>query len=221
LAGVLKWYLATVIAGSIASRMDVFFVSSFSSVREAGIYGAAQMFALVPQLLGTYLSAVFSPRVLPLWRDGRLPQIFVRYQIALCALAVLSYALSCLAVGPLSSTVLPGTYARATNVILTLLPSGLVALITFPWTIPFILYTRPKTLLLADCIAIPVMAVVFAAVIPTYGALGAAAVTSGFAGLRLVFYQTLAWRVLRGDPAGAQWRASSAGTALQLARSAS
>lgn len=222
LLGVLKWYLATVVLGSIASRMDVFFVSSFASVAEAGIYGAAQMFALVPHLLGTYLSAVFSPRVLPMWRDGQLPQAYFRYQVALSVAALLLYGGAWVAIGPLSAAVLPDTYRRSVDVALVLLPAGLVALVNFPWTIPFLLYTRPKTLLAVDCVAIPAMAAVFAFAIPRSGASGAAAVSSAFAILRLVFYQGLAWRVLHRDPQGLRWRnAGGATNTLQLARSAS
>ena len=215
LCGLLKWYLATVALGSFASRMDVFFVSSFGNVREAGIYAAAQMFALVPTLLGMYLSVVFSPKVLPMWHDGTLRQTYARYQIFLCALAALMFALCVMALGPLRDLVLPQAYQQSPEVILLLLPTGLASFINFPWTIPLILYTRPKLLLAVDCVAIPAMAVVFAWAIPRWGAVGAAAVSSAFAALRLVFYQDLGWRVLRGVPI-----AAVAGN-LAIARSAS
>lgn len=220
LLGLLRLYLPTVVVGSISSRMDVFFVSSMASVAQAGIYGAAQMFALVPHLLGTYMSAVFSPRVLPMWRNGQLPASYFRYQTGLIAAAAVLFLLAWMGVGRLGHLLLPEAYQRSVDVILLLLPAGLAALINFPWTIPFLLYVRPKALLMVDCLALPAMAAAFVLVIPAHGAAGAAAATSAFAIGRLAFYQTMVWRILRRDPLGADWsRAAGAPNSMQLAGS--
>ena len=153
--GILGWYLPTVIVGSIASRMDLFLVSALGGVAEAGIYGAAQMFALVPQLLGTYASAVFSPRVLPMWREGKLQRDYWRYQLILGATALLFFALAVIGTGPLGSLLLPEIYQPSQGVIVLLLPTGLAAMVNFPLTIPLLLYTHPKVVLGVDLVAIP------------------------------------------------------------------
>jgi O-antigen/teichoic acid export membrane protein len=205
LTGILRWYLPTVVVGSIAGRMDVFFVSTWGGVAEAGIYGVALMFALVPQLLGTYAAAVSSPRLLPMWREGKLIAKYLRYQSVLAGIALVLFLLALLCIGPLGSILLPEAYRRSRTVILFLLPMGLAALINFPMTIPLLLYTYPKVLLLADLVAIPIAAAAYILAIPGNGATIAAMITSGFALLRLAFYQGLAYRLLRRDPFGLQW----------------
>jgi O-antigen/teichoic acid export membrane protein len=208
LIGILRWYLPTVVVGSIAGRMDVFFVSSWGGVAEAGIYGVALNFALVPQLLGTYAAAVFSPRILPMWREGKLSEKYLKYQSLLAGIAVVLFLLALLCIGPLGSILLPEAYRRSRTVIVFLLPMGLAALINFPMTIPLLLYTYPKVLLLADLLAIPIAAAAYILAIPGNGATIAAMITSGFALLRLAFYQGLAYRLLRRDPFGTQWSLS-------------
>jgi O-antigen/teichoic acid export membrane protein len=205
LGSVLKWYLPTVVVGSIASRMDVFFVSSLAGVGEAGIYGVAQMFALVPQLMGTYAAAVYSPRILPMWRAGGLTKTYFRVQTLLVAISAAVYLLTWTAIGPLGSRLLPADYQRAKDVILWLVPSGLAAMINFPLTIPLLLYTHSRLLLAADMVCIALAVFVYYLAVPGHGAAVAAAVTSGIAFLRLLFYQGVAVRLLRRDPEGAHW----------------
>lgn len=209
LGGVLRWFVPAVVAGSIASRMDVFFVSTLGGVGEAGIYGAAQMFALVPQLFGTYASAVFSPRILPMWRAGKLVRTYFRSQAMLLAIAVCAYVIVLLAIGPLGSRLLPAGYQRSQTVILLLVPAGLASLVNFPFTIPLLLYTHARLILTADLIGIPLAAAAYLFAVPGRGAVAAAAVTASIALLRLLFYQGLAWRMLRRDPRGDAWSAAA------------
>ncbi len=169
LTGILRWYLATVIVGSVIGRMDVFFVSSLAGVKEAGVFAAAQLFALLPQLLGIYMAAVFSPKVLPMWRKGELGPVYRKYLWGLLALAVAGYAGALLVVGVFGSRILPESYQEAAPVILLLLPAGLSAFVAFPWTIPFLLYARPKLLLFADCLSLPLLIFAYSLAIPRFG----------------------------------------------------
>lgn len=220
LLGLLRWYLATVVVGSLIGRMDVFFVSSLAGVQEAGVFAAAQLFALLPQLIGIYMAAVFSPKVLPMWRKGELGPVFFKFQAGLVGAGFAAYGLAVVTVGFLGRWVLPPAYQAAAPVILLLLPSGLCAFVAFPWTIPFLLYARPKLLLAVDCISLPVLVIAYMQVIPNFGIRGAAVVTSAFAFLRTAFYLILAGRILRTDPDGKAWMASPAfGNSMQLAGS--
>ncbi len=212
LVGVLRWYLPAVIAGSFVSRMDMFFVSAWGGVAEAGIYGTAQMFALLPQLLGTYAAAVLSPRILPMWREGKLVKVYGRYQLLLSGAAIGLFLVAWLSAGPLGDWILPEAYQRASTVSLLLLPTGLVAFINFPVTIPLLLYTHPKVLLIADLLTIPIAAAAYVLAVPRNGAAVAATITSMCALLRLALYQILAYSLLRRDPDGSQWASSTKGT---------
>lgn len=193
----LKWFLITVIVGSLLSRMDLFFVSAFAGVQEAGIYSAAQIFALLPALMGLYISAVFSPRVMPLWQQGKLRPIYMRYQVGLLVLALLIYLVSLFLLPRVTSHILPASFRRSNAVILALLPAGLCSFLSFPWTIPFLLYLRPRLLVVIDCIALGILAPLYIQIARHAGALGVAALTSGAMAVRTSIHQWLAWRMIR------------------------
>jgi O-antigen/teichoic acid export membrane protein len=192
----LKWFLVTVIVGSLLSRMDLFFVSAFAGVREAGIYSAAQIFAMLPALLGLYMSAVFSPRVMPLWQEGKLKPIYLRYQVGLVVAALLMYLLSLLLLTRATSHILPESFSRSNGVIIALLPAGLCSFLNFPWTIPFLLYLRPKLLLVIDCVGLMILAPLYIEFARHAGAVGVATITSGAMLVRTLIHQWLAWRML-------------------------
>jgi O-antigen/teichoic acid export membrane protein len=205
LMGKLRLYLGTVVVGSVIGRMDLFLVSSLGRVSDAGLYAAAQLFALLPQLLGIYMAAVFSPRVLPLWRKGEFAGVYGKFQVALLGLAGVAYLAAVFLVNAGGGWLLPAAYQPARTLILYLLPAGLAAMVAFPWAIPFLLYTRAKTLLALDCLLLPVLACGYAVLIPRYGAQGAALLTSGAMVLRSACFVLLANHILRTDPGGESW----------------
>ena len=196
----LRWFLVTVIVGSLLSRMDLFFVSAFASVQEAGIYSAAQIFALLPALLGLYMSAVFSPRVMPLWQEGKLKPIYQRYQAGLIVTALLSYLLALFLLPRMTAHILPESFRRANEIILALLPAGLCSFLSFPWTIPFLLYLRPKLLVMIDCAGLAILVPLYVATARRSGAFGVATVTSCAMLVRTVIHQWLAWRIVSAPP---------------------
>ena len=208
----LQWFLPTVVIGSILSRMDVFFVSGFAGVSQAGIYSAAQIFALLPALMGLYMSAVFSPRIMALWQEGKLKRFYIRYQAGLVALAVLIFLSAMVYLNSIAGLLLPASYHESTGVILALLPAGLCSMITFPLTIPLLLYSRPKVMLLIDCVGVLILAPIYITVARHGGALGVAKLTSGVMLLRTLIHQWLAWRVLDVRTKGA---VGSVGTLLE------
>ncbi len=220
LLATVKWYLATVVVGSVIGRMDVFWVSALAGVEEAGVYGAAQLFALLPQLVGIYLAAVFSPRVLPMWQKGELQPIYSAFQRGLTAAAFGIFLCAAIALSTIGAWLLPPAYREAAPVILLLLPAGLAAFVAFPWAIPFLLFARPKLLLTVDCLALPLLALAYYLTIPRFGIRGAAIVTSGFGLARTAFFLVLANRILKSDPRGhTTVRGTGFGPALQLAGS--
>jgi len=197
LGSVAKWYLGAAAAGSITARMDILLVSALAGTAQAGLFSAAQVFVLPFQLLGMYLGVVFAPRILPLWERGELTGVYFRFQRLAGAASILIYAVACLAAGRLTEVLLPHAYLGARALVLLLLPSALVSLINFPWTVSFLMFTRARALLALELAAIPMLLLIYRLSIVPLGAAGAAAVTSGFAVLKMVVYQILAARTLR------------------------
>jgi O-antigen/teichoic acid export membrane protein len=192
-----KWFLLTFSLAAFVARLDIFLVSTWSSIRETGIYSAGQTFALVPQLVGTYLAIVLSPRVMPYWQHGQLGGFFRRMQVILFAGAGLIYVFAVIALPRLGPLLLPARFAAAQPVILVLLPGALAGLITFPLTITVVMFLRPRFLLVMDCVALPVVLLLYRWSIPAYGAVGAAWVTSGACVIKAAIAQFVAWSSVR------------------------
>ncbi len=195
-----KWYVATTALGSLVSRVDLFIVSSMLGVAAAGILGAAYTFAMLPQLLGMYMSVVFSPRIMRLWKQGKLARVYYRYQRILVALAVGFYAAAWIGFPPLARWFLPKSFDGTIGVFLALLPAMLCSLVNFPWSIPFLLFMRPRLLLMIDCIGFPLLLLLYWRVIPSHGVMGAAVLTSIYSVIKTLVMQGAAIRILRNGP---------------------
>jgi hypothetical protein len=85
-------------------------------------------------------------------------------------------------------------------VALVLLPAGLAAFVNFPWTVSFLLFLRPRFLLKFDLIALPVLAVSYLIAVRTYGAAGAAGVTTAYALIKTAALQKVANGILQQPP---------------------
>ncbi len=192
-----KWYSGGAVAGSVTSRMDIFLVSSFAGSRQAGIFSAAQMFTLPFQLIGMYLGIVFAPRIMPLWEEGRLRPIYQRFQGIVIAVCVLCYGVALAGLPSVANWLLPSSFQGTASFALFLLPASLAALVNFPWTVSFLMFTHPRFLMLFDACAFVVLALLYWQCILRYGAAGAAVVTSAFAILKTAVLQFLALRTLK------------------------
>jgi O-antigen/teichoic acid export membrane protein len=194
-----RWFVVVSATGTVIGRMDLFLVSSLSGVSTAGIYSAAQVIALVPQLIGSYIAVVFSPRIMPMWEQGTLPKLFKDVQLGIACCAVLIYMATFALLPRVSGVLFPQAFQRSVPVILALLPSGLCALINFPLTLLLLLFLRPRLLVALDCISLPFLLVAYLWAIRNYGVMGAATVTTAAALLKTAFMQIAAWRLLRSQ----------------------
>ncbi len=192
-----KWFLLTFSVAALVARIDVFLVSTWSSVHEAGIFSAGQTFAIIPQLIGTYLAVVLSPRVMPYMQQGVLMSFFRRFQTVMIASAILVYVAAALTLPQLGPWLLPAKFVAAQRVILFLLPGTLAGFVTFPLTITVVMFLRPQFLVAMDCIALPIALVLYHRYIPAYGAVGAACVTSAICVIKAATAQAVAWSSVR------------------------
>lgn len=198
--GLVKAYLPTAAVGSITSRMDLFFVTSLASVAQAGIFAAAQTMILAPQLIGMYLGVVFSPRIMPLWKAGKLEPVYKRFQTIAILGCCAAYIIALATMSRFVSAFLPASFWGATTVALVLLPAGLAAFVNFPWTVSFLLFLRPRFLLKFDLIALPVLVVLYLVAVRTYGVAGAAGVTTAYALIKTAALQKVANSILHQPP---------------------
>lgn len=189
-----SWLLITFGTASLLSRMDLFMVSRWSNLGEAGIYAGAQSVALVPQMLGLYLSVILGPKIMPLLAEKKFYGFFRNVQTALVALSAvcgLGFVLVWPFIGPL---ILPPHYARSSDVIRAMMPGAFAGLVTFPLTLSFLMYVRPRFLFSVDCVSLPLMIVFYYYSIRAYGAVGAAWTSTAAAVFRAAIAQFFAWR---------------------------
>jgi len=178
----------------LVSRLDIFLLSKWSTLSEVGIFSGGQVIAWVPVLIGTYLAVVLTPRIMPLAREGRFNAFYRKFQPPLLGACVLGYLLSLAAIPLIGPRLLPRSFMRSMPVISVLLPGALAGLATFPLTLSFVMFVRPKFLFFMDCISLPILMLLFFCVIPRYGAVGAAWVTSAANMIRAMVAQWMAWQ---------------------------
>jgi O-antigen/teichoic acid export membrane protein len=190
----IRWYLLTFGLGALISRMDVFFLAKMSTLRETGIFTAAQTIAMIAQMIGTYLSVVTSPKIVPMLKEGRFFPYYRRFQSGIILLCLLGYLVFWMVWTAGGSRLLPGEYERAGNVLYFLMAGSLAGLATFPVTLTFIMFTHPRFLFVMDCACLPVLCLLYALIIPEYGAIGAAWITAGVHVSRAAIAQLMAWK---------------------------
>ncbi|MBL0156899.1 MAG: oligosaccharide flippase family protein [Bryobacterales bacterium] len=193
----LGWYLLTFGLSGAISRMDVFVLSQWTDLREVGIYSAGATLAIIPQILGSYLSVLFSPKITPLLNEGRFFNYFRRVQGGILALTALSYLVFRLTWPPAATYLLPASFVRSGDIVQALIPGALAGMATLPLTLSFILFVRPRFFFALDCVAVPFLLAGYYFGLKTSGVVGAAWVTTGVNLSRALIAQVLAWKWAR------------------------
>ena len=178
LAQQIKWFLATYVVTASVSRMDIFLLTHWSNLEQVGLFSAAQAFAAIPELLGTYMAVVLNPKVIPYCREGRFLAFFRRFQLLCLAAGGLILGIAVLGQELFLGTLLPSSFARSADLFLILLPGCLVSMAVFPLVLPYLMFVRPRFFLLMDILSVPLLLALYAYAIQTQGAIGAAWVTS-------------------------------------------
>lgn len=188
--------LATFTVSTLAARLDLYVVAALRGPQEAGRLGAAYVVAMIPELVGTYASLALAARILPQWRAGGFARTLVRVQGAGLAVAPVVF----LAIWGFSEIaggfLWRASYGDVPAILLALLPGTLSVMIAFPVLIPFLMYVRPGAILGVELLVLPLMLVAFWWAVPQFGALGAAAVSSGAKILKTALWHVVAWRIV-------------------------
>ena len=188
------WYATTFALTASVSRLDVFLLTSWSSLSEVGVFAGAQVFALIPELLGGYLAVVLGPRVVPYCLEGRFGSFFRRFQPLMISGCALLYVAGFAAVRLVAPVVLPAAFIRSAPVLLILLAGAIASMAAFPVTYTFLLFVRPRFLFSMELLASPLLILLYYYTIPAYGAVGAAWVTSASRLIKAAIAQGVAWK---------------------------
>ncbi len=183
---------------SVVSRLDVFMLALFSSPTELGLYGAALTVATIPEILGSYLAPVFLPSILPACKAGTFVAFFKRFHAIAYAAVGMMLAGALVAGKPAMALFLPARYTPSIGLVLVLLPGTLAAASFFPLTLNFLMLTRPRTFLLVDGIAAPLLVAAYFLLLPAYGALAAAWIGCVHRAAKAVVVQSRAYALAHG-----------------------
>lgn len=192
-----RWFVGTFALAALISRMDLFLLARWGSLREAGVFAAGQGVAWIPQLIGTYLAIVIGPRVMPAWGERRLFPLMRRFQLGLGAIAVAAYMLAMVGMRWLGPFVFPVAFFHSGAVMQALLPGAMAGFLTFPLVLTTLMFLRPRFLFLMDCITLLPLLGLYFLIIPRFGAVGAAWVTTVANVTRATIAQVAAWRCAR------------------------
>jgi O-antigen/teichoic acid export membrane protein len=190
-----KWFLLTFSLSSFISRMDLILLSRWSNLHEAGIFSAAQIIAYIPQMVGFYWSVVFAPKIMPQLAAGKFNHFFRTTQTWILVLTAAALVAFIPLWKLLAHFVLPPKYIASSAVILALMPGALAGMATFPLTLAFLMFIKPRFLFFMDCASLVFLIALYWFAIHRYGALGAAWTTTFAAISRATLAQIVAWRL--------------------------
>ena len=197
--GQARWYLLTFGIGTLVARGDLWLVAHYTNMHTAGMYSAAQLLALIPPMIGTYLSVVVSPRIMPLLNAGKLLAFTARVQSSLLLLSIAGFIIA-LTLLPRFSSLLPQKFHEALPVLLILLPGSLAGFVCFPLTLTTLMFLRPRFLVFLDVATVPIILVAYSILVPQFGITGAAWISSAVAVGRALAVQSVVLFTIRHVP---------------------
>ena len=198
-ARVSTWFVLTFGLSVVLSRLDLFVLAELSSIEAVGIYSGGQVFALIPELVGSLVSVIFVPRIYAYWHAGRLQRLGSLVAGGGLAVGVVVTVAAWLA-RPWLAHLFPASFAPSLEILLILLPGYLVGMVAFPLVIPFLMFARPRAILGLDLVTLPLMLALFAWLIHEHGAVGAAWAATVTRFCKVGIMHGLAWRALRRTP---------------------
>jgi O-antigen/teichoic acid export membrane protein len=197
--GQARWYLLTFGIGTLVARGDLWLVAHYTNMHTAGMYSAAQLLALIPPMIGTYLSVVVSPRIMPLFNSGKLLAFTGRVQSSLLLLSLVGYVMALMLL-PRFSGLLPPKFHEALPVLFILLPGSLAGFVCFPLTLTTLMFLRPRFLVFLDAATVPIILVAYSLLVPRFGVIGAAWISSSVAMGRALIVQLVVLLLIRHAP---------------------
>jgi O-antigen/teichoic acid export membrane protein len=170
----LKFHVS-ILAGAIIIRADLLVVNHFRGAAEAGVYSVASQFALLLMLLPGVIATLLFPRV-TIEQDARgettcLVSRYTTFIMFLCCLAAVPFSL-------LLPVIYGSAFADATKLLLILLPGVYLMGLESVLVQHFNALGLPRAIPLYWVITLVLNVVLVFAVVPRFGAAGAAVASS-------------------------------------------
>ena len=192
-----KWFLLTFSLGAIISRLDIYLLTSLTSVKNVGIYSGGMIYAMIPELLGSYMALVIGPKVMIHIQQGTFFGLFRKVQLYIMGLAIVIFIVAFIALKFLPSMFLPESYTGSIQVLLTLLPGALANMCILPVMLTFLMFVKPRFWFTMESITLPLVVGGYFYFINEYGVLGAAAVASFQRISKALIGQYISWNLAR------------------------
>ncbi len=170
-----KWVAAATALGSVYERLDLLLLARFRGRAEVGLYAWAVFLAAVPDFLDGFVQTVLAPQVAPALAARR----FNRLNRAYLAVAVpVGAAAAAAAVGlsPWALRTFTPAYAGSAGPFRLLVVGTTFNLVFTPLPAALLSYVAPRAAAALTAAGLAVVAVGGVALIPRFGATGAAAV---------------------------------------------
>jgi O-antigen/teichoic acid export membrane protein len=189
--------------GTATSRMEVFVLGFTGNPKQLGLYGVGMTLAMVPELVASYVSAVFAPRILTYCRMGIFATFYHRVTRVVYAIAITTAVAAFLLTGPAVRTIFPASYRDAIPVIRVLVPGALANAVLFPLTLNFLVFFSPRTFVRYDLAAAPLLFAAYWYASSHHGIFGLACAAASGRFIKTAFIQTKAHRMVhRVSPLG-------------------
>lgn len=181
--------------GIVITRMDLFFLAALTDPASLAFYSAALTVAMIPEIVASYVSPVFLPRIQPACADGTIGHTLHRINRAVYWVCGAGLIAGYFLTPPLLAAIAGDRYAPS-GALLPVLLAGTVAISTiFPVTLNFLLLRNPRMVFLIDAVALPLLAAVYWFAIPAYGITGAAWAMAAYRCGRAMILQFMAHRI--------------------------
>jgi O-antigen/teichoic acid export membrane protein len=169
-----SWVAAATAVGAVYERLDLFLLARFRSETEVGLYGGAMFLASIPDFIDGCVQTVLAPRVAPTHAARRFNQLNRQYLQFAIPLGLLAGLIAVGLGGWGVRTFLSTGYAGSIGVFRLLVVGTLFNLMVTPLSSALLNYVAPRASATITAVGLAIVAIGGLAVIPRYGAIGAA-----------------------------------------------
>jgi len=171
-----KWMTAATTMTALYERLDIFLLTWLRGRPIAGIYAGALALAMIPDFLNSCIQTVLGPKVAPAQADGQFPQLQRHYLAIAIPLGAIAAIVAVVAAGPILRTILSAQFAGSITPFRILILSTIFNVVFTPLPMALLSFVAPRKMTLLTAVGLALVAGGGVAVIPRFGASGAAAV---------------------------------------------
>lgn len=195
-----KWMSLALVVAALYERLDLFLVSSFHGAGEAGLYSGLLSLAMIPEVVGSFISTILQPRVVGLYRDGGFKSFQRSVMKVFAQLGVVAGLIILLFGEHIVSWTLGKNYLEAIWAFKLLSIGLLFWLVVTPLSMALVALVTPKSILKVTTGQLILMLVGGFLLVPAYGYTGAAALIFIVRILIAIWLLLMANRILKKKP---------------------